>query len=173
MTNSSVNIGLINPKNPDNVNAIMRSAGNYRVEQVYYTGKRYAQAIKHKPNAPDLKRKVGKAIPLTQVESLTNVTANKMKLVCIEFAENAISLPKFQHPNNAFYIFGSEDGTISQEIIDLAEAVVYIPTIGCMNLAATVNIVLYDRLAKSPENFDTLELIRSSRDNNNCLKVKN
>ena len=27
--------------------------------------------------------------------------------------------------------------------------VVYIPTIGCMNLAATVNVVLYDRLAKA------------------------
>jgi tRNA(Leu) C34 or U34 (ribose-2'-O)-methylase TrmL len=26
---------------------------------------------------------------------------------------------------------------------------VYIPTVGCMNLAATVNVVLYDRLAKS------------------------
>jgi len=27
--------------------------------------------------------------------------------------------------------------------------VVYIPTVGCMNLAATVNVVLYDRLAKA------------------------
>ncbi|MBU0538004.1 MAG: 23S rRNA methyltransferase, partial [Gammaproteobacteria bacterium] len=26
--------------------------------------------------------------------------------------------------------------------------IVYIPTKGCMNLAATVNVVLYDRLAK-------------------------
>jgi tRNA(Leu) C34 or U34 (ribose-2'-O)-methylase TrmL len=26
---------------------------------------------------------------------------------------------------------------------------VYIPTVGCMNLAATVNVVLYDRLAKA------------------------
>jgi tRNA(Leu) C34 or U34 (ribose-2'-O)-methylase TrmL len=26
--------------------------------------------------------------------------------------------------------------------------VVYIPTTGCMNLAATVNVVLYDRLSK-------------------------
>jgi tRNA(Leu) C34 or U34 (ribose-2'-O)-methylase TrmL len=26
--------------------------------------------------------------------------------------------------------------------------VVYIPTTGCMNLAATVNVVLYDRMAK-------------------------
>jgi tRNA(Leu) C34 or U34 (ribose-2'-O)-methylase TrmL len=27
--------------------------------------------------------------------------------------------------------------------------VVYIPTVGCMNLAATVNVVLYDRMAKA------------------------
>ena len=52
--------------------------------------------------------------------------------VCVEFAENAISLPEYEHPQHAFYIFGPEDGTISQEIIDRADAVVYVATIGCI-----------------------------------------
>ena len=40
--------------------------------------------------------------------------------------------------------------------------VVYIPTNGCMNLAACVNVVLYDRLSKSNGEAD---VSRASRDN--------
>jgi tRNA(Leu) C34 or U34 (ribose-2'-O)-methylase TrmL len=70
-----------------------------------------------------------------------------------------------------FNIFGPEDGTISQDVIDRADAVVYVPTNGCMNLAATVNVVLYDRLAKSCQSYESNELIRQSRDTNNRLKA--
>ncbi|MCK4674412.1 MAG: hypothetical protein KAT61_00735, partial [Gammaproteobacteria bacterium] len=98
-----------------------------------------------------------------------------LSIICVEFAENAIALPEYRHPHDALYIFGPEDGTINQNIIDRADAVVYVPTVGCMNLAATVNVVLYDRLAKSSNDFSSsLEgnrLIRKSRDINNCLKV--
>lgn len=41
-----------------------------------------------------------------------------------------------------------------------------------MNLAATVNVVLYDRLAKSTDKIDHAARIRSSRDINNRLVVK-
>lgn len=95
-----------------------------------------------------------------------------MKIVCVEFAENATPLPGFRHPQNAFYIFGPEDGGISQEVIDRADAVVYVPTNGCLNLSATVNVVLYDRLTKTSRGFAGNEHIRQSRDTNNRLKVK-
>jgi len=169
---SKVSIGLINPKSPDNVNSVMRAAGNYRVDSVFYTGKRYPRALMRNPDIPDMSRKVGQAIPLSEALSLVDVAPANMKLVCVEFAENAIALPEYQHPENAFYIFGPEDGTISQEVIDSADAVVYVPTIGCMNLAATVNVVLYDRLTKSSQGIVGNELIRQSRDVNNRLKVR-
>lgn len=92
--------------------------------------------------------------------------------MCVEFAENAIALPEYRHPENAFYIFGPEDGTLSQDIIDRADAVVYVPTIGCMNLSATVNVLLYDRLTKSFQSIENNSLIRQSRDTNNNLKVR-
>lgn len=91
----------------------------------------------------------------------------------------ATPLPEFVHPERAFYVFGPEDGTIGQEIIDRADAVVYVPTVGCMNLAASVNVLLYDRLAKTyrkqatnEAEFDGDALIRTSRDNNNRTRVK-
>jgi tRNA(Leu) C34 or U34 (ribose-2'-O)-methylase TrmL len=92
--------------------------------------------------------------------------------VVIELVENAESLADFQHPENAFYIFGPEDGTVTQKVVNKAHSVVYIPTRGCLNLAATVNVVLYDRLAKSSQREEGNELIRQSRDMNNRIKVK-
>ena len=41
-----------------------------------------------------------------------------------------------------------------------------------MNLAASVNVVLYDRLAKSASTPIGDALIRQSRDTNNTVKVK-
>ncbi|MCK4742286.1 MAG: TrmH family RNA methyltransferase [Sulfuriflexus sp.] len=172
MKESNVSIGLINPKSPYNVSSVMRTAGNFVVDSVFYTGKRYPRALMRNPGLPDMHRKVGQAISLTEVTSIIDAASNDMKLVCIEFAENAIALPEFEHPDNVLYIFGPEDGTMSQEIIDSADAVVYVPTINSMNLAATVNVVLYDRLAKSSQEFEGNELILQSRDINNSLKVK-
>jgi hypothetical protein len=65
-----------------------------------------------------------------------------------------------------------EGGTISQDILDRADDVVYVPTIGCMNLATPANVVLYDRMVKSTQTIANNELILKSRDTNNKAKVK-
>jgi len=44
MKSSKVSIGLINPKSPDNVGSVMRTAGNYQVDNIFYTGTRYPRA---------------------------------------------------------------------------------------------------------------------------------
>jgi len=163
-------IGLSNPKSPENVASVMRAAGNYRVDAVFYTGERYPRAVRLNPAISKLSRKVGDSIPLSAVNQF-GVDSGEMKIVCVELVENARSLPSFQHPDNAYYIFGPEDGTISQDVIDSADAVVYIPTNGCMNLAATVNVVLYDRLSKSEKNFEDQALVLQNRDTNNNVKV--
>jgi len=172
MSKTKVSIGLINPKSPTNVGSVMRAAGNFQVDSVFYTGKRYDRAIQLNNDTENLSRKVGQSIPLSDTTCLIDNADKNAEIICIEFAENAIALPDYQHPDNALYIFGPEDGTINQAIIDRADAVVYIPTTGCMNLAATVNVVLYDRLSKSSLVIDNNELIRQSRDINNNLKVK-
>lgn len=180
MKQDSVSIGLIDPKSPENVEAVMRLAGNFDVDGVYYSGNRYPRAAKLKPCTVDMSRKVSQNIPLIQVANLIDDTIvdmpDDLKIVCVEFAENAILLPEYQHPKNALYIFGPEDSTISQQVIDRADDVVYIPTVSCMNLSATVSVVLYDRLAKSSQSAilgaGGNELIRQSRDTNNSLVIK-
>jgi tRNA(Leu) C34 or U34 (ribose-2'-O)-methylase TrmL len=163
-----VSIGLKNPKNPSNVGAVMRAAGCFGVDAVFYTGQRYPRAAKFCTDTKD----ASQTIPLSGVDSLLDGVNEDTAIVCIELVEGAIPLPEFQHPDNVLYIFGPEDGTLSQEVIDKADAVVYIPTIGCLNLAATVNIVLYDRQAKSGQGIAGNELIRQSRDTNNRVRVK-
>lgn len=171
MKGSKVSIGLVNPKSPDNVGSVMRAAGNYGVNSVFYTGVRYPRALMRRSGYVDMSRKVSHNIPISEATSLVDIVPDAMKIVCVELAENAIPLPEYHHPENAFYIFGPEDGSISQEVVDKADAVVYVPTVGCMNLAATVNVLLYDRLAKLAQNYESNSLIRQSRDINNRLKV--
>lgn len=171
MKQATIRVGLSNPKSPDNVASVMRAAGNFGVGSVLYTGERYPRALRRNPDIPKLGRKVSQHIPLLQVDSLVTA-ANGLPVIAVEFAENAIALPAFQHPAEALYIFGPEDGTLSQSLIDQADAVVYIPTAGCLNLAATVNVVLYDRLAKLSAYIEGNELIRQSRDTNNTVKVR-
>ena len=151
----------------------MRASGNYGVDSVFYTGSRYPRAVELNPDTPKMSRSVSQGVPLTGVECLIDHVPEGMQIVCVEFAENAIPLPEYEHPDEAFYIFGPEDGTISQDVIDRADAVVYVPTKGCMNLSASVNVLLYDRMTKSYQAIEGNELIRESRDRNNNIKVRN
>ena len=165
---STVSVGLSDPKTPTNVGAVMRAAGCFQVDSVFYTGERYDRAAQFCTDTQNARGRV----PLTGVECLLENVSENMKIVCVELVEGAIPLTEFQHPASAFYIFGPEDATISQALIDRADAVVYIPTIGCLNLGATVNVVLYDRLAKSNSSIASDALIRQSKDTNNKVKIK-
>jgi len=167
MNKSNVIIGLTNPKSPSNVGSVMRAAGCFQANSVCYTGKRYSIAAKFNTDTYN----IAQAIALDGVDNFFDDLAEDVKIVCVELVEGAIPLPEFQHPDNVIYIFGPEDGSISKDVIRKANEVVYIPTIGCMNLAATVNVVLYDRLSKSNLEFANDELIRQSRDTNNNTKV--
>lgn len=168
MNKSHVTIGLTNPKSPTNVGAVMRAAGCYQVDEVKYTGQRYEKAAKFHTDT----KSATCTIPLTGVESFLDNLDPETKIVCVELAEGATPLPRFKHPENTIYIFGPEDGSIAQNVADRADHVVYVPTVGCMNLAATVNVLLYDRLAKSDEMDESNELIKKSRDNRNHLVIK-
>jgi len=173
-------IGLSNPKSPSNVGSVVRACGCFSADHIFYTGTRYDRAEPFYTDTANRREE----IPLTHVDDLVeslvknraDIACKSLELVCVELCENATPLPSFNHPAQACYLFGPEDYSLSQETIDRADHVVFIPTNGCLNLSASVNVVLYDRRLKqasgtSTHNYD--ELIRSSRDcrNNLILKV--
>ena len=205
ITLMTVHIGLYNPKNPQNVGAVLRAAGCYQADAVRFTGRRYLLAAEHrhaavasstqkknkrqKTAATDTKKHITEKIRMQQVEDmLQDLSPSDTEIVCVELVVGARPLPEFRHPENALYVFGPEDGQIPQTIVDQAHHVVYVPTVTCMNLAASVNVVLYDRMAKEfcsiwntttettattkQQEFNHDEWIKKSRDNNNRLRVK-
>ena len=167
MTMPALTIGLVNPKSPTNVGAVLRASGCFGVSSISYSGNRLNRAL---PFNTDTQNNAGN-IPLIHKDSVLDELPKDTKIICVELVEGAIPLPSYVHPLSAHYVFGPEDGSISQAIIDQADDVVYIPTVGCLNLAATVNVMLYDRLAKADIQTNDALIIRS-RDANNHLRVK-
>ncbi len=138
-------IGLDNPKGPENVGAVMRAAGCYGVNSVFYTGKRYERAAEFRTDT----KQVHLQLPLIGVDDLQLVIPFGCTPVAIEIHPDARQLTEYRHPERAFYIFGPEDGSLKKKVTSWCKDIIYIPTHGCMNLAATVNVVLYDRMLKA------------------------
>jgi tRNA(Leu) C34 or U34 (ribose-2'-O)-methylase TrmL len=134
-------IGLFNPKTGANIGGAMRACGCYGVSLIVVSGERYKRI-------PTDTIAAYRTIPLVHADVLRDVLPLDCVPVAVEILPNARSLITYTHPERAFYIFGPEDGTLGKEITSWCRDIVYIPTNNCMNLAATVNVVLYDRMAK-------------------------
>jgi len=135
-------IGLQDPKFAVNVGSAIRAAGCYEASMVAIAGNdRYKRA-------PTDTMKTYRHIPIFQVDDLHDVIPFDCVPVAVELVDEAISLFDYKHPQRAFYIFGAEDQTLGKKVLSWCKDIVCIPTNGCMNLAATVNVVLYDRMMK-------------------------
>jgi tRNA(Leu) C34 or U34 (ribose-2'-O)-methylase TrmL len=138
-------VGLVNPKTRENVGSVLRAAGCYDVSLVVVAGMRpdhYMGRI-----CTDT-QKAYRHIPTLRVPDVFDAMPFDCIPVAVELLPNAKSLVNFVHPERAFYIFGPEDGTLGKAITERCKWSVQVPTKFCMNLAATVNVILYDRLAK-------------------------
>lgn len=138
-------IGLYHPKCPANVGGAMRAAGCYGASLVAMTGHRFGRA-------PTDVQKQWKLTPVIQTSDLRLVIPYDCVPVAVDLIDDATPLHEYKHPERAFYIFGPEDGTLGKPVTSWCRDIVYIPMRGCMNLAATVNVVLYDRSAKAMKN---------------------
>jgi len=135
-------IGLFNPKTPTNVGSALRACACYGASMLAMTGDRFH-------GAPTDTFKTYKHIPLLQVNNLYDVIPYDCVPVAVDLIDSATNLIDYKHPERAFYVFGPEDGTLEKQVLSWCRNVIYIPTLGCMNLAATVNVILYDRMVKS------------------------
>tara|TARA_R100001086_G_scaffold249569_1_gene189759 strand:+ start:910 stop:1359 length:450 start_codon:yes stop_codon:yes gene_type:complete len=140
-------IGLDNPKCNNNVGSVLRACANFDASFLAIRGKRYGHACTDT-------MKAYKHLPLFNVENLKDIIPRDCVPVAVDLIEGAIPLTEYQHPERTFYIFGAEDATLGERITSFCRDVVYIPTYKCMNLAATVNVVLYDRMMKRKGEID-------------------
>lgn len=135
-------IGLVRPKDVHNIGGVLRAAHVYSASLIAIEGDRTKLRTKQDTT------KAWKHIPVVRGDDLFEMCPYAAVPIAVDLIDGAISLPEFKHPQAAFYIFGPEDGTLGKKHVDRCAHVISIPTQFCMNLAATVNVVLYDRLAK-------------------------
>lgn len=139
-------IALHRPKDAQNVGGVLRAAHCYGAAQVSISGARN-NWLQHATNTPSAHKHMPVVLtddPLAQVPFGTQIVA-------VDLLPGAVPMPSFTHPERALYLFGPEDGTLGGDLVRRAHHVVMVPTRGCMNLAACVNVVLYDRMAKALE----------------------
>lgn len=134
-------VGLDNPKTPENIAGTLRACGCYGAAMLAVSGTRY------KRHGCDTMAQ-WRHMPLLQLSDLNAVIPYDCIPVAIELVPDAESLIDFIHPERAFYVFGAEDSTLGERVLSWCQKRVMVPTRACMNLAACVNVVLYDRLQK-------------------------
>lgn len=137
-------IALDNPKSPINVGSAMRAAQCYGAGLILIGGPRMQRLGKIATDT----MKAYRHIPCMMVDDVMAHIPYDCVPVAVDLVEGARDLTRYTHPERAFYVFGAEDATLGKRILDHCRDRVMVPTRGCMNLAATVNVVLYDRLAK-------------------------
>lgn len=135
-------VAVDSPKFASNLGGVLRAAGNYNSSLVVFGDDRVG--VKERSDT----MKAYRHIPTIRTNDIFSVIPYDCVPVAVDLIEGAIPLPEYKHPERAFYIFGGEDRTLGKRITEKCRDVIYVPTNRCMNLAAAVNVVLYDRLAK-------------------------
>lgn len=134
-------VALDNPKYGGNIGAAMRAAFCFEARMVVIGGQRFR---KEQPDTPH----AWKHIPTIEASSVLDVIPYDCVPVAVDLLPGAIELPRFAHPERAYYIFGAEDRTLGHDITSRCAHQIVIPSRLCLNLAAAVNVVLYDRAMK-------------------------
>lgn len=134
-------IGLDGPQYEVNVGGVLRAADCYGAKAVMIGGNRFRKF-------PTDTTKAWRRIPVVVGDDVMSMIPFGAIPVAVDLVEGATSLFEYQHPSRAFYVFGPENGTLGKRVLDRCRDRVFVPTNGCMNLAATVNVVLYARAAQ-------------------------
>lgn len=134
-------IALDHPKIDVNVGGAMRAAQCYGADMIVCGMPRFKRQ-------PTDTMKAWRHIPVVVVDDVMSIVPFDCVPIAVDLVDGAVPLTTYVHPQRAFYVFGAEDATLGARILSRCRDRVMVPTTGCMNLAATVNVVLYDRMAK-------------------------
>jgi tRNA(Leu) C34 or U34 (ribose-2'-O)-methylase TrmL len=140
---------LENPKYPQNVGGALRACASFGIPEFYWSGERVIFNAQHLPR-PERRKHYRQSVRFAQDQNALERLIERGGIpVAVEVKPNAENLLFFEHPEKAIYVFGPEDGSLSKEILQVCHRFVFIPTHYCLNLAAAINVVLYDRRIKA------------------------
>jgi tRNA C32,U32 (ribose-2'-O)-methylase TrmJ len=141
----TVHIVLIDPKYPHNVGGVVRAASCYGADSVWIVGNRVQRELDLLGRLPREER-LRKYVPWSFVDKIEQAIVGVP--VAVELLNTTENLPLFEHPADVTYVFGPEDGNVPKGVLSVCHRFVSIPSYHCLNLAAAVYTVLYDRVVK-------------------------
>lgn len=142
-------IALVDPRYPHNVGGALRACACWGLKQLWWSGSRVQIDFDKGERLPREERMKGyKHVQLFNYDRFFDRFDKDVHPVAVELRPGTENLLDFQHPEKALYVFGPEDGNIPRHFGHLCHSFVVIPTHFCLNLAAAVNVVLYDRRIK-------------------------
>ena len=145
MTAEFAAVALHRPSRPENIGGVLRAVNVYGAELVVLGGGELpSQPLGHPTDTTHAWRR----IPVVFADEVLDALPDECVAVAVERVVEAMPLPEFEHPERAMYLFGPENGSLDETMLERCTHVVSIPGHECSNLAAAVNVVLYDRIAK-------------------------
>lgn len=140
---------LSSPKFSRNVSGILRAANCFGIQQIAFTGERIAEDLRNFSRLPREERmKDYKKVDLFNIERPFDYFREGTP-VAVELTPGTECLSTFEHPQNAVYVFGPEDGSIPSVFKRHCHRFISIPSYHCLNLAAAAYVVFYDRAVKA------------------------
>lgn len=135
-------IGIYEPCKRENIGTLFRSASNFNADFIFVVGRKY------KVEKSDT-TKTHRHIPMFEYNKWEDFIIPKdCKLIGVEIDNRSKNLAKFVHPERSIYILGSEKFGLPENVMKKCDALVYIDTNRCMNVASVAGIVMYDRTTK-------------------------
>jgi len=142
-------VALTDPKYPHNVAGAYRASAAWGASRLLVSGQRVARELPGMKRLPreERMRINQQEVTLDWTDRIFDETPGLVP-VAVEVLESAVPLTYFQHPENALYVFGPEDGSVPSVMLRHCHQFVIIPSDHCLNLACAVNVVLADRRMK-------------------------
>jgi len=142
-------IGMEDPKYPENIGSVIRSAKCYGADFVFSTAQ-----------APSSRQAVGHQnhMPVFNNANIPTVTPENAEVVAVEYTDNSTALREFTHPERAVYVLGRENTGVSDATLEQSDRVVHFSSAWCENVATSGAIVLQDRLRKQLQQTEKHEV---------------
>lgn len=139
---------LIDPKYGHNAASALRSCAAFGIGQLWITGDRVLDqwAGRGRLHREERMKSYG-STDVFLCDYPFDAFAGAVP-VAVEVRQDAEPLTDFEHPENAVYVFGPEDGGLHVAQARNCHRFVIIPSLHCLNLATAVTVVLADRVMK-------------------------